>query len=847
MEIETYLSRPRMDKLLDSAIRYDLVYVVAGAGYGKTQTVHRYLKPRENCVIRWIQLSESDNVVSHFWENITHNVSFDNPELAARLRDLGFPETSSRFKQFTDILKKMEHSLPEVFLVLDDFHNIHDPDVLVFAERCATLHLPNSCVIIISRKEPDINSVSMFAKGEAIIISEDELRFTEGETIEFLKQHGIKVSAKDIPKIVDSTKGWILALNLLALVLKRKPDDLDHALEATRQNLFKLLEFEAYADFPEDIRRRLVQLSLTPNLPLLPLSESLYDDLFIQYAQQLSPFIWYDSFISDYRIHPVYLEFLQSKQHILSDEEKHEIYMRVSKWCFENDFYTDAIKYCAITGQYGRMLEVLISYPFRMPERTGEFFLSIIRDIDPDDKEEDDLSLLALKSLFIPILLMGTNKFKEAEDYSFATISKWENVKTPAAYVLLAIAYSNLSYISLYTGTLTGDYDFPKYLKMSLEYQKLSGIPPAVGSGAFLVADIRSFACIPGEKAKLSDFEQYIEKTRENAIYIAETPHGMYHGYEDLAACEFEYFKNNLAEARSFAHSAILKALEHGQYSIASMANGYLLRLAIIEGDYPLSKEIMKQMEKYPGADVFWNRHLLYDLFTGFFYAQIGLPEMAASWLIIDNKETESEVRIRVRELIVSAKCCIASQKFKQALTILSNSYPREPMHRFRLGELTLTLLLSLTRLKTGDVDGAMSDFEKAYTLSYDGVFEMPFIELGKNFQALATAAVKHEGCMVPKSWLTSTGRKASAYTKKAAVITASIKKEMKIKDDVKLSDREYEILQDLYHGLSRDEMAATRYLSVNTVNKILHSLFMKLDANNNIDVIRIALDKSLL
>jgi len=168
-------------------------------------------------------------------------------------------------------------------------------------------------------------------------------------------------------------------------------------------------------------------------------------------------------------------------------------------------------------------------------------------------------------------------------------------------------------------------------------------------------------------------------------------------------------------------------------------------------------------------------------------------------------------------------------------------------MQRFRLGELTLTLLLSLVRLKTGDTAGAINDFEKAFALSYDGVFEMPFIELGKDFHSLAAAAAKYEGNTIPGEWLKTVDRKASAYSKKAAIISASIKREKKIEDDIQLSLREREILEDLYHGLSRDEMAATRYLSINTINKILHSLFMKFDATNNIDVIRIAIERGLV
>ena len=843
---EHFMPRPRIDGILDRAVQCKLVYVIAGAGYGKTQAVHHYLRQQNDAVVRWLQLNESDNIGAHYWESLIHNISFDNPDLAGKLRELGFPETAIRFNQFAEILRKTEHHSLKTFLVLDDFHLIHAPQALEFAERCAHLKIPDACVIVISRKEPDINAVSLFSRGDAYIITEDELRFSEDEIAEYLMFRGIDFSRKDIQKIAESTKGWALAIKMLSLILLRKPGDLYRALEATKQNIFKLLETEAYNNFPESVQRRLIQLSLTPDLPLIPLNDSADEDIFTQYVQQLAPFIWFDSFINDYRIHPLYLEFLQSKQQILSDRDKLDIYFRVSKWCFKNEFFIDAIKYCAMSGQYGRILEALLSYPFKLPESISEYFLEIIMEIDKDDKEESDLSILVLKNLFIPILLMGAGRHKEAEEYSLATIKKWDNINTPVSYALLAIANSNLAYIGLYTSTVTYVYDSPVYLKKSIEYLMLSGMPPGKGTGAFLVPDIRSFSCTVGENAELRDFDCFLESAKETALYVAKTSHGMYRGYDDLVSCELAFFKNQREAARIFAHSAILKALEQNQYSIASMANGYLLRIAIFEGDFSLCRELLKQMEKYPDSQIFWNRDILYDLFSGFFYAQIGLPQMASPWLIIEDKETEKEVNIPVRELIVSAKCYIASKKYKQALAVLCNSYPREPIYRFRLGELTLFLLLSLARFKTGDKDGAIGDFEKAYALSYEGVFEMPFIELGKDFHALASAVLKREGCIIDHDWLRVMERKASAYSKKAAIIAASVKREKHIKDDIHLSQREREILDDLYHGLSRDEMAATRFLSINTVNKVLQSLFLKLDANNSIDAIRVAIERGI-
>ena len=845
--IAHYVPRPRIDRVFDNMARCKLLYVVAGAGYGKTQAVYHYIKQQTDATVRWIQLTENDNMGSRYWENLTYSVSLDNPELALKLRELGFPETLARFRQFAEILKTTEHRSHKTVLVLDDFHLIHSKQALTFAERCAHLQIPGACVIIISRKEPEINAVTLFSKGNAGIITEDELRFTEDEIANFFKQRDIPLSLNALPKILDATKGWALAVKLLSLALKRTPQNLDRALYAMKQNVFKLLETEAFDNLPEPVQKQLAQLSLISDLPVTPLDEIFHDALFTQYAPQLTPFIWFDSFSSNYRIHPLYLEFLQMKQYILSEDEKQNIYRRTVQWCFDNNFYTDAMKYCAKSRQFDRMREVLFSYPFKLPHDVCEYFLNILEEIDCDNKEKDNHSALFLKNFFIPILLIGMGGFEEARERSFDVIRKWEHLDTPFAFAILSAAYSNLSYIDMYTCTVTHNYDSPKYLKKSVEYHKRSSLPQAKAASAFLVADVRSFACLVGEGADLPEFDQFLENTRETALYIAETSHGMYYGYDDLVACELAFFKNQHDSAIHHAHNAVLKAREKKQYSIEIMAQFYLLCLAMHEGDYSLTKEMLKHMRDHLDNPDFWNRQLLYDLFTGSFYAQIELPGMMPSWLAIDGRAKTSEVHIPVREIIVSVRHYLAARKYKQAFTILCNSSPRAPQHRFLFGELIISLLFAVTRLKTGDTDGAVKDFEKAYKISFEGVLEMPFIELGKEFRLLAAAASRQADCSIPEDWLKKVERKASIYAKKTAVIKNSFKEEKNIKDAISLSEREREVLGDLYHGLSREEIAENRFLSINTVKKILQSIYIKLDAYNSVDAIRIAIDKKLI
>lgn len=846
-----FLRRSRLDEIFDQATCNRFVWVIAGVGYGKTQAVRHYIERQPGVVSRWLPLTEGDNSGSHYWEKFVHVVAFDNPNLALRLRELGFPDTLFRFKQYAEILQNEEHSCCKVFLVLDDFQLIHSREMLVFMERCAHLQIPGSCVIIISQTEPEINAVSLFSVGKAGRITEDELCFTEDEIAVFFRQNDIAFSSKDLPDFFDATKGWAQAVKLLSLVLEKNPNHPDYAVDVMKQNVFKLLEMQAWSNFSDAARNMLIKASLIDNLPSAALSEILGADGLLQTMPELTSFVWFDSFTSAYRTLPLYREFIQSKQENLSSEDAQEVYRRAAQWCSARGYYMDTVYYFAKSRQFGRMVEALLSHPLKLPVDTCEYFLSVLEDLDLGRESQDDLNVLLLESLFVPVFLAGAGNYEEAQKRSYDLIAQWERSASPYSSLLSGIAYANLAYVDLYTCTVSHRYGAARYLKKAAGYLKQAPLPlplpPTARSGPGAVADIRSYACVIGTEATLPEFDQFLAVAQKAVPYAAGFFYGRYYGYDDLVACEIAFFKNQIDTARIAAHSAIIKAREKKQYNIEALAEFYLLCIAVQESNYPLIKELLAQLRAHLDNPDFWDRQLIYDLCIGFFYAQIGLPEMVPAWFVVEGNEIATEALLPVGELIVSVKYQIASKKYDQALTVLCASTPRSPQERFLLGELTFSLLMAVSKSKMGDTAGATEDFKKAWRLSFDGVFEMPFIELGRDLHALVSAVSKQAGGEIASQRLKVIDRKASAYAKKADIIRDLVKKERNIENKVQLSARELDVLSDLYQGLSREEIAASRYLSINTVKKVAQSLYLKLDASNMADAIRIAIEQKLI
>jgi LuxR family maltose regulon positive regulatory protein len=841
-----------VEEALAEAARKPLVLVTANAGYGKTEAVRAFLRGQEANAV-WIQLTENDNIGSRFWENLTHIIEASEPELAGladEMRAFGFPDTDVRFRRCAALLKKVVGTGRVSCLVLDDFHVLTNRQMIEFVERCVYALVPQLRHIILSRREPDINMVSLFSKGQVSVLSEEELRFNEEEIAEFFLWSGLPpLPARELPELRAETRGWALALRLLSLALRRMPGQRQAALQTMRRNLFKLMEREAFGDFPEGMRKLLVQLSLVSNLPMAALYEFAGEDAIAFYRSTpgAATFLWQDSFTGQLQAHPLYLDFLKTKEDLLSPEEKREVYRWAAGWCMRSHIYSNAMEFYAKLKDYPGIQSVLLPHSLHTPKDMAQFYLDILEGLDaydPHDMTQGGVALMMLKGVFIPRLLMALGRYEEAERRIRDAIQEWERSDSPCAATLVYSSYNNLGFLNMLTCPASRQYTFARHFEQAMEHYDANHM--AVARNACNSAEIDFYACLVGENASPGDLDRFLEAARAAVPRISRTADGLFSGYDDLAACEIALYRGQLDQAKHMALLAVQSARTNRQYSIEAFAQYYLMNVALAQGDYAAITGLLRRFRGWLENPEFRDRQLLYDLFTSHFYGMINLPRLAAPWLLSGTAE-DTDPGAPTRETIIRAKYLIAARKYHEGLDMLARLDLEGPEKHFLFGELTRSLLAAAARNKSGDAAGAAESLERAWRLSFEGELEMMFILLGRGMHELAAAARRHDGCVIPEEWLKSIVLKASGFEKKLAGVAAAYRRDNGIEDGVRLSPRELEILGDLYRGLSRTEIAATRYLSINTVKTTLNMLYSKLGAENNVDAVRIAIEKNLV
>ncbi|MDR2103021.1 MAG: LuxR C-terminal-related transcriptional regulator [Treponema sp.] len=839
-----FLERPQLNKLLEQAIRLPLVTVVAGAGYGKTQTVYSFLR-NSHCTTSWLQLSEWDNNEWRFWENFTMPFSFSNKKFSAQLTALGFPDTDERFARFCEFYRNQLSRETQYVVVFDDLHLIHNQAVLRFMERTIDAYAGSSykniSTILISRTEPALNTDKLLSRGLLTQITEEDLRFSREETNAYLKKQHIILPPASQSDLYRDTEGWAFAIHLVGLSLQKGSAAIDYGRSSLRLNIFKLIEEELFSLLPEETQKYLIKLSLINHLDPEMLRDIAAGKNLIEQTELTGSFIHFDTYLNVYRIHHLFLEYLSKKQDQLTEEEKREVFAKAGRWCADHNMKMDAINYYEKAADYANIVAIIYTLPMILPNQIARYVLQLL-DRAPQEVYDQNPLVYMLRSRILVSLAM----FKEAVEELGEIIPQFEALPpSPINHRVLMCCYSNLGFIKLITSTYTEDLSFSGYFEKAASHGRLSGY---VAKPPISVLALGSYICRIQNPEKGGP-ERYIEAITAMVPHAAAAMGGCAWGMDDLARAELAYFKGDLPGAETFARRALDKARERDQYEIENRALFYLLRIKLALGDDKTIQDILKQLKAQLAQEHYLNRFTYYDIVLGWYYTQIGQTEQLASWLKNNFEASDLNTLAHGLELIVKVKYHLSEKRHPAALAFLENREDTYDAGAFLLGKIELLVLEAVCRYQDRDREGALGVLQRAYELARPNALYMPFIELGKAMRALTESARKTENAGIPPAWLNRVHRLASAYAHKVFVAAEQYRNARKSasKAGTALSRRETLILTGLSRGLTREEIALDGGISVNTVKSAIRSIYNKLGAVNRADAIRIASARGFL
>jgi DNA-binding CsgD family transcriptional regulator len=369
----------------------------------------------------------------------------------------------------------------------------------------------------------------------------------------------------------------------------------------------------------------------------------------------------------------------------------------------------------------------------------------------------------------------------------------------------------------------------------------------------------------------------FLDSCAAAASYASLSLSGYLSGTDSLARSELAYFQGDLNRAEQFARRAVYQGRDQKQYEVETCGLFYLMRLNIPKGDIAGIREAERQLKTRMEKDEYITRYNIHDILMGRFYIRLGLIEKIAPWLRLEGEEGELDVLSRGFDTLAKVRCLIIEKNCPAALQILEEEQAGGDLGSFLFGFLEMTVLEAVTRHQLGDREGALGALKKAYDAGLPHGLVMPFIELGEYMHDLAGAVLKDhpdnpgnaanaavnatandtanaaanatafaEISGIPRKWLQTIRRDASAYAKKRVLVAAQYEnRETSVSAD--LSQYELSILNCLSQGRTSEEIAAVMHTPVKMVKSAIRQLYIKLGAANRADAVRNATGMGLL
>jgi len=447
------LPRDRLLGLLDDVLEQPVALVAAGAGFGKSTLVGQWLQVLPAQVrAAWLALDAGDNDPARFWSYLLAALERAVPgvgdEAVALLHG---PQPGVTETVIAALLNRLQHDEAPLVLVLDDYHQITQPEIhrsLAYAID----HLPAHVhVVIITRADPPLPLSRWRARDQLVELRAEQLRFTADEAHAFLRDlMGLAVAPEQTAALEARTEGWVAGLHLAALSLRgqRDPQAFIAQFAASHRTALDYLIEEVFAHQPGHIQRFLMQTAVLDRMsPALcdallgvaqpvgePWSRLLLDDL----EQQNLFLIPLDAERSWYRYHHLFGAALRQRLQRTAPEQLPELHRRAARWLAGQGFGDEAIDHALAAGEHALAADLVETSAALAWERGETATLQRWLEALPASVSDDRPALLLWRA-WVALMLPDLNALGRAVSQAERVMELSEPPDSPRWGELLAL------------------------------------------------------------------------------------------------------------------------------------------------------------------------------------------------------------------------------------------------------------------------------------------------------------------------------------------------------------------------------------------------------------------------
>lgn len=264
----TLVSRSLLHERLTSGAGQRLTVVVGSAGSGKSVLLSNWAATRPPGVTSWLSCDKADTDQVRFWSGFIEASRAVVPEFGAEAADL-LALDSAMSADVTASLANDAMKLPEgMAIIVDDFHAAAaavSADMTDLVERW-----PGEIaqLVLASRNDPPVRLHRLRLAGELCELRDQDLALSLAETGELLDNFGVEVGEAELALLHERSEGWAAAVQMAALSLRAADDEarVARALDVRSHLISEYFIAEVLDQQPPELARFLLDTSVLGEL-----------------------------------------------------------------------------------------------------------------------------------------------------------------------------------------------------------------------------------------------------------------------------------------------------------------------------------------------------------------------------------------------------------------------------------------------------------------------------------------------------------------------------------------------------------------------------------------------------
>ncbi|GIF02633.1 transcriptional regulator [Actinoplanes siamensis] len=356
------VERPALLAQVSEGVRGPVTVVTGPAGSGKTQLLASWARSRAvDWPIAWITCESGDEPEAAFWSYVL-----------AGLRRAGLPApepASPGAAGSRAVLIRLAAVIGEwptpVVLVLDGAAQLPGRDWAAGLEFLLG-HAPGLRVVLAGRCDPPLPLYRYRLAGQLREVRPADLAFTAEETARLMELHDVPLAEPDLAALLEHTEGWAAGIRLCACTMQGSPDP-GRAVDAFSGDESSIAEYfigEVLRTQPPSIRRFLLETSVLdtfsadlaaavtarPDASRL-LATLARENVFLRPAGDGAEL---------YRYHRLFGELLRAQLAWTEPTRVAVLHRRAARWLSANGRVTDAVAHAVVADDWGTAATMVI-------------------------------------------------------------------------------------------------------------------------------------------------------------------------------------------------------------------------------------------------------------------------------------------------------------------------------------------------------------------------------------------------------------------------------------------------------------------------------------------------------